>query len=91
MPTVKVGQNYVITIPDDIIEELMLREGDTLNWEIQEDGSFKLSLQEKETVELDISDEDLMKLFKLAHKRDITLNQLIEETMRDIVSRENKE
>ena len=44
------------------------------------------------TVELDISDEDLLVLFKAAHKRDITtLNQLVEETLWDIVSRENKE
>ena len=37
-------------------------------------------------VPVDFSDEDLLKYMKLAHERDITFNELIEEALRHAIS-----
>jgi hypothetical protein len=36
-------------------------------------------------IEVDFSDDELLKYMKLAHERDITLNQLIEEALREAI------
>jgi len=41
-----------------------------------------------ETIEIDLDDDLLMKLFLLAHERDITLNQLINDILRDYLEKE---
>ena len=35
-----------------------------------------------ETIELDLKDEDLLVLFKMAHEQDITFNQFVNEILR---------
>jgi hypothetical protein len=38
-----------------------------------------------ETIELDLDDQELFKLMRLAHEQDITLNQLISNMLQQIV------
>jgi hypothetical protein len=38
------------------------------------------------SVPIDISDEDLLQYMKLAHERDVTFNQLVEEALRDAIA-----
>jgi hypothetical protein len=38
-----------------------------------------------ETVELDLDDQELFKLMRLAHEQDITLNQLINNILQQVV------
>jgi hypothetical protein len=38
---------------------------------------------------VDFSDEDLFRYMKLAHERDITLNQLIEQALRKFIAQNN--
>ena len=52
--TIPVGEDGILTLPDELWEELDWQEGDTLEWVDREDGSFILvkvedSLSEAET------------------------------------------
>lgn len=38
--------DYFIELPEDILEELSLSEGDTLSWSIQEDGVLLTKVDE---------------------------------------------
>lgn len=42
---------------------------------------------DKETVEVDLSDSELFSLMKLAHEKDITLNQLVQEILEEHISK----
>lgn len=42
--------DLMLPIPDDVLEALSLKEGDSLNWSVQDDGSIILSKQETELV-----------------------------------------
>lgn len=39
-----------------------------------------------ETIELNLTDEEFLVLAKLAHERDITFNQLVNDILRNIIS-----
>jgi hypothetical protein len=43
----------------------------------------------RENVEIDLSDEDFIQIAKLAHERDITFNQMVEEILRAKITEES--
>jgi predicted HicB family RNase H-like nuclease len=45
-------------------------------------------MSKQETVEIEIEEQLLYQLMLLAHKRDITLNQLIENILREFIDRD---
>jgi hypothetical protein len=45
------------------------------------------NMSERETVEIEIEQELLFQLMLLAHEQDITLNQLVENILREFVDR----
>ena len=57
--------------PDDI-----LKKWDELNY---------IDAKEKESVDIELSNEDFLKLAILAHRKDITLNELINDILADYV------
>jgi len=65
--------NYVdLEVDDDFIQKcLAIREG--------EDYDTRVS------VPVDFTDEELLKYMKLAHERDMTFNQLVEEALREAI------
>jgi len=46
-------------------------------------------MSKRETVEIEIEEELLYQLMLLAHERDITLNQLVENILREFIDRES--
>lgn len=50
----------------------------------------KEKLDESEEVEMEFDDEILLKFFKMAHEQNITLNQLIENILREQIEKEEK-
>jgi len=42
--------DLLLPLPEQVLEALSVKEGDSLNWDVQEDGSIILSKQEKELV-----------------------------------------
>ena len=65
--------NYIdIEVDDDFIQKcLAIKAGEKYDTRIQ--------------VPVDIPDEDLLQYMKLAHERDITFNQLVEEALRNAI------
>lgn len=57
-----------------------------------DDGNIHLSSQadDKETVELDLTDEQFMQLALEAHKQDITFNQHVENILRKFIEKEKE-
>lgn len=66
--------NYVdLDVMDDFIQKaLAIRAGEDYDTRVQ--------------VEVDFSDEDLLQYMKLAHERDMTFNELVEEALRHAVA-----
>jgi bifunctional DNA-binding transcriptional regulator/antitoxin component of YhaV-PrlF toxin-antitoxin module len=69
-------------IPDDVLERLGWEEGDEIKF-VEQDGGFLLKKVKYETISLDISKEDLLNYMTLAHKQDITFNQLCENAIKE--------
>ena len=42
-------------------------------------------MDDRETIELDISDKDFMTIARMAHERDITFNAMVEVLLRDYI------
>ena len=66
-----------LTIPDEIIKQLELREGDIANIEMRSDGSLSITFNKMVSIEVDLPEETMYALMQMAHARDITLNQLV--------------
>ena len=66
--------DYVeLDVVDDFIQKaLAIRAGEAYDTRVQ--------------VEVDFSDEDLLQYMKIAHERDITFNELVEEALRNAIS-----
>jgi predicted HicB family RNase H-like nuclease len=45
-------------------------------------------MSKRETIEIEIEEELLYQLMLLAHERDITLNQLVENILREFIDRD---
>lgn len=78
--TMKV-ENGVLTLPDEIIKQFDLKPGDKVKFNDLGNGSVEIKFPKKEDVEIELSDEEIFSLMKIAHERDITLNKLIEEIL----------
>ena len=65
------------TIPDDVLERLGWKEGDDLKFE-EKNGSILIRKIKYETIELEFSDEELLKYMQCAHEENITFNQFCE-------------
>lgn len=68
-------EEYYIALPEDLPYEV----GQKFSIKCGEDGSFLLTPYVKEV--FDIEDELFLSLAKLAHERDITLNDLVNEIL----------
>ncbi len=80
----------IATIPDEIIEAFKLKTGDTVNFE-EKDGAIHLTFPKKEKIEIDLPDEEIFALMKLAHEEGITFNQLVEDSLRKEISKIQKD
>jgi hypothetical protein len=45
----------------------------------------------RETIEVDLSDEDFLHIAKLAHERDITFNQMVEAILWEAIEKREKD
>ena len=62
-----------LEVDDDFIQKcLAIKDGDVYDTRVQ--------------VPVDFSDEDLLQYMKMAHERDITFNQLVEEALRHAIT-----
>ena len=77
-------------IPDDVLERLGWEEGDEIKI-VEQDGGFLLKKVKYESVEFDINKEDLLLYMQLAHRENITFNQLCENAIKEKIDELEKE
>jgi bifunctional DNA-binding transcriptional regulator/antitoxin component of YhaV-PrlF toxin-antitoxin module len=75
------GELY-FNIPDDVLNRLGWEEGDEIKFS-EQDGGFILTKVKRETIDLDIPEEDLLKYMIFAHEQGITFNELCEEAVKE--------
>jgi len=75
--TVEVQQvdECFIEIPPELLEKVGWKEGDSITFDIRENGAIHLKKVEFEEVELDFTDEELLKIMTAAHERGLSLNE----------------
>jgi len=67
-------------IPDDVLNRLGWEEGDEIKF-VEQDGGFLLKKVKYETISLDFDEKDLLKYMMFAHERNITFNELCENSI----------
>lgn len=77
-----------IKFPNYIIEKLKIKENDFLDVEITDDNKIVITPIKKMDLEIDIDEDILFKTMLEAHKRDMTLNQLVTEAITEVIKEE---
>ena len=49
-----------------------------------------MATDNRETIEVDLSDDEFLRIAKLAHERDITFNQMVEIILQEMIERKNE-
>ena len=86
----KETEDVFVELPPELMKGLGWKTGDDLKWDETKDGGFRLKKVKYETVELDFDDEELFKYMQLAHEKNMSFNQLVEEALTDVIEREEK-
>lgn len=73
-----------VTLPQELLDLADIREGDEIECEV-EDGRLVLRPVRYEELELELSDDNMLKLCLLAHQENLTLNQLVNKILEEIV------
>ena len=81
MITTKDGAKFLI---DELGDEI---EKEDIVLKIVSDEEFASIVSKKVDIDIDISDEQFMELAKMAHEKDITLNQMVNNILRDKIER----
>ena len=76
-------EELAIRLPEDFAEV-----GEKVNVAVRDDGSLEIS--KFVTVELDLPNDVLLGLAMMAHEQDITLNELCNNILREIVETDGK-
>ena len=70
------------TLPEELLHNLEWGEGDELKFIDNKDGSFKIKKVKYEAVELEFTDDELLKYMTLAHENRMSFNEWIENTLK---------
>jgi bifunctional DNA-binding transcriptional regulator/antitoxin component of YhaV-PrlF toxin-antitoxin module len=72
-------------IPPELLEDLGWGEGDKVKFIPNENGSFTIKKAKYSTIELDFSDDELLRYMTYAHEKGMTFNELIEDSVKDFL------
>jgi len=84
--TIQKSEEYFIQFTDEELSKLSLKNGDKLDWVINEDGS--VLLKPWTTLDLDMSDwskETLMFLIQESIEKDVTINEVIVDVIQKFI------
>ena len=84
------SKDLFFELPSELMKGLGWKTGDDLKWSETDNGGFRLTKVKMETIELDFDDEELFKYMQLAHEKNISFNQFVEEALADVIEREEK-
>tara|TARA_A100001037_G_scaffold244817_1_gene225966 strand:+ start:111001 stop:111300 length:300 start_codon:yes stop_codon:yes gene_type:complete len=80
-----------VELPPELMTSLGWEVGDDVKWEETKEGGFRLTKVKYETVELDFDDEELFKYMQVAHERNQSFNQFVEEALTEVIEREKND
>ena len=72
-------------IPPALLEDLGWEEGDKVKFIPNENGTFTIKKAKYSTIELDFSDDELLRYMTYAHERGMTFNELVEDSVKDFL------
>ncbi len=72
-------------IPPALLEDLGWKEGDKVKFIPNDTGTFTIQKAKYSTIELDFSDEELLKYMTYAHEKGITFNELAEQSVKEML------
>ncbi|NDG52776.1 MAG: AbrB/MazE/SpoVT family DNA-binding domain-containing protein [Flavobacteriia bacterium] len=75
------GGELYFNIPDDVLNRLGWKEGDDLKFEERNNSVFIKKIK-YETIELEFSDEELLRYMQCAHEENITFNEFCERAIK---------
>lgn len=73
----------IIQFPEGILNKLGWKEGDDLRFVPQADGGFLIRKLNMQQVSIDMDEKDIHTLMEIAHERDITFNQLVQQVIEE--------
>lgn len=80
------SDDLCMEIPDELMDKMGWEIGDDLKFIDHKDGSFGIRKVSYETIDLEFDEEELFKYMQMAHERDITFNDFVEASLKDVVS-----
>lgn len=83
------GELY-FDLPDDLLNRLGWAEGDDIKF-VEKDDGFLIKKVKYESVELDFDKEDLLNYMTYAHNKNITFNELCEQSIKEKLDELEKE
>lgn len=78
---VEQSDDVMITLPDELIKEWNLKPGSKVSIALQDDGSIRISRMVE--VEVELEDALFNSVAKMAHDRDITFNEMIQQLLEE--------
>ena len=72
-------------MPPSLLKCMGWKEGDSVKFTDNKDGSFSIKKVEYSTIELDFSDEELLRYMTYAHEKGMTFNELVEESVKEML------
>ncbi len=85
--TLQQSEALTLQLPQWFVDKHNLKPGDEVSISLQEDGSLLISPFEE--ISLELSDEAFLKIARVAHIRNITINQCINEMLEEAIREEN--
>jgi len=79
------SEDLYLELPAELMEQIGWKVGDDLKFIDHKDGSFAVKKVKYETVELEFGDEELVRYMTIAHEKNITLNELFEKALEQII------
>ena len=78
-------------MPPSLLKYMGWKEGDSIKFTDNKDGSFSIKKAKYSTIELDFSDEELLKYMTYAHEKGMTFNELAQEAVKEMLDKEDFE
>ena len=78
-------------LDQELLTDLNWKAGDSVEFTDNKDGSFSINKLKHSTIELDFSDEELLRYMTYAHERDMTFNELAQEAVKEMLDKEDFE
>jgi len=72
-------------IPPVMLESLGWEEGDDVKFNVQTDGAIMVRKVKYESIELDFDEAELFKYMQIAHERDQTFNEFVQNTLTEML------